>query len=58
MGVREAAEYLDVSVAWLYRNATRSGLIAYKFGVGRNAKIRFKISEVETWVKQQKVGDF
>ncbi|MFF4019771.1 helix-turn-helix domain-containing protein [Streptomyces sp. NPDC001843] len=55
MSVREIAEYLHVSVSWIYRNATHSGLAAYRFGAGRNAKIRFKVSEVEAWVRQQRV---
>ncbi len=54
MSVREVSEYLNVSTSWVYRNATHSGLVPYKFGVGANAKIRFKASEVEVWVKQQR----
>ncbi|GHF21123.1 hypothetical protein GCM10014715_89220 [Streptomyces spiralis] len=55
MGIRETADYLNVSVSWLYKNAARSGLAIYRFGPGSNAKIRFKVSEVEAWVKQQRV---
>ncbi|WP_193510588.1 helix-turn-helix domain-containing protein [Streptomyces coeruleorubidus] len=54
MDVRETAEYLNVSLSWLYKNSARSGLAAYRFGTGPNAKIRFKVSEVEAWVKQQR----
>ncbi|MFI8489339.1 MULTISPECIES: helix-turn-helix domain-containing protein [Streptomyces] len=54
MGVKETAEYLNVSTSWLYKNSVRSGLVTYRFGVGVNAKIRFKVSEVEAWVKQQR----
>ena len=54
MDVRETAEYLSVSISWLYKNSARSGLAAYRFGTGPNAKIRFKVSEVESWVKQQR----
>ena len=54
MSVKEVAEYLNVSTSWIYRNANHSGLIPYRFGVGANAKIRFKASEVEAWVKQQR----
>ncbi|MFF9808455.1 helix-turn-helix domain-containing protein [Streptomyces coeruleorubidus] len=55
MDIKETAEYLNVSVSWLYKNAKRSGLAIYRFGPGSNAKIRFRISEVESWVKQQQV---
>ncbi len=55
MDARETAEYLNVSISWLYKNSVRSGLATYRFGTGPNAKIRFKVSEVEAWVKQQRV---
>jgi excisionase family DNA binding protein len=55
MDIKETAEYLNVSVSWLYKNAKRSGLAIYRFGPGSNSKIRFKVSEVESWVKQQQV---
>ncbi|AWT46801.1 helix-turn-helix domain-containing protein [Streptomyces actuosus] len=54
MSVRETANYLNVSISWIYRHATRSGLTPYRFGAGTNAKIRFKRSEVEAWTKQQR----
>ncbi|MFH9819609.1 helix-turn-helix domain-containing protein [Streptomyces sp. NPDC017230] len=56
MDVKETAEYLNVSTSWLYKNSVHSGLVMYRFGAGVNAKIRFKVSEVEAWVKQQRVG--
>ncbi|MER6979624.1 helix-turn-helix domain-containing protein [Streptomyces carpinensis] len=56
MDIGETADYLNVSVSWLYKNAARSGLAMYRFGPGPNAKIRFKVSEVEAWVKQQRVA--
>ncbi|GHA03048.1 hypothetical protein GCM10010303_10440 [Streptomyces purpurascens] len=55
MDVRETAEYLNVSISWLYKNSVRCGLATYRFGTGSNAKIRFKVSEVEAWVKQQRL---
>ncbi|MGA5200387.1 helix-turn-helix domain-containing protein [Streptomyces variegatus] len=55
MDIKETAEYLNVSVSWLYKNAQRSGLVIYRFGPGPNSKIRFRVSEVESWVKQQQV---
>jgi excisionase family DNA binding protein len=56
MSVKEVAEYLNVSISWIYRSATHSGLVPYRFGNGANAKIRFKASEVEAWVKQQRAS--
>ncbi|WP_323447629.1 helix-turn-helix domain-containing protein [Streptomyces yaizuensis] len=56
MDVKETAEYLNMSVTWIYKEAPRSGLTPYKFGRGRNAKIQFKVSEVQGWVRQQKLG--
>ncbi|MGW0137566.1 helix-turn-helix domain-containing protein [Streptomyces calvus] len=56
MSVREVAEYLNVSASWVYRNASRSGLVPYRFGGGENAKIRFRASEVDAWVKQQRAS--
>ncbi|MFF2954120.1 helix-turn-helix transcriptional regulator [Kitasatospora sp. NPDC057965] len=53
MSVKETAEYLNMSVAWVYRDAGRAGLVPYRFGCGRNAKLQFKMSEVQAWVKQQ-----
>ncbi|MFE0206612.1 helix-turn-helix domain-containing protein [Streptomyces sp. NPDC058985] len=55
MDVKETAAYLNVSVSWLYKNAVQSGLVIYRFGTGVNSKIRFNFSEVEAWVKQQRV---
>ncbi|MFK0160661.1 helix-turn-helix domain-containing protein [Streptomyces sp. NPDC090493] len=54
MTVQETAEYLNVSASWIYRNATRSGLTPYRFTAGANAKIRFRVSEVEAWIRQQR----
>ncbi|CAN3978182.1 helix-turn-helix domain-containing protein [Kitasatospora purpeofusca] len=54
MSVKETAEYLNMSVPWVYRDAARVGLVPYRFGRGRNAKLQFKVSEVQAWVKQQR----
>lgn len=56
MDVKQTAEYLNMSVPWVYREAPRPGLPTYRFGRGRNAKIQFKVSEVEAWVKQQRIS--
>ncbi|WP_434739060.1 hypothetical protein [Streptomyces katrae] len=44
-----------MSVPWVYREAARVGLTAYKFGTGRNAKMQFRVSEVQRWIDQQSV---
>ncbi|MFE2408043.1 helix-turn-helix domain-containing protein [Kitasatospora sp. NPDC059408] len=56
MSVRQAAEYLNMSVAWVYREAQRVGLVPYRFGAGANAKLQFKVSEVQAWVRQQRLS--
>ncbi|MEV6974442.1 hypothetical protein [Kitasatospora sp. NPDC093806] len=55
MSAKETATYLNMSLAWVYRDAPRLGLVPYKFGCGRNAKLQFKVSEVQAWVRQQKM---
>jgi hypothetical protein len=55
MSVKQTAVYLNMSVAWVYREATRVGLVPYRFGSGRNAKLQFKVSEVQSWVRQQRL---
>ncbi|MGC0319071.1 helix-turn-helix domain-containing protein [Kitasatospora acidiphila] len=55
MSVKQTAEYLNMSVAWVYREAASVGLMPYRFGAGRNAKLQFKISGVQAWVKQQRL---
>lgn len=56
MTVKETAEYLNMSVPWVYREVTRAGLVPYRFGRGRNSKLQFKVSEVQAWAKQQQVS--
>ncbi|MFF3501053.1 helix-turn-helix domain-containing protein [Streptomyces sp. NPDC003247] len=55
MSVRETATFLNVSASWIYKNAARAGLAPYKFGSGVNAKIRFRRSDIEAWVRQQRI---
>ncbi|GAA2313461.1 hypothetical protein Scani_79520 [Streptomyces caniferus] len=52
---KEAADFLNVSLTWIYRDAPKLGLTGYKFGRGKNAKLRFKYSEVMKWLEQQKI---
>lgn len=54
MTAKETATYLNMSLARAYRDAPRLGLVPCKFGCGRNAKLQFKVSEVQAWVKQQR----
>ncbi|MET8626656.1 hypothetical protein ABZW30_23340 [Kitasatospora sp. NPDC004669] len=56
MSVKQTASYLNMSVAWVYREAPRVGLVPYRFGSGRNAKLQFMASEVQAWVKQQRLS--
>ncbi|MFE1955666.1 hypothetical protein ACFW9D_34955 [Streptomyces sp. NPDC059524] len=44
MDAKQTAEYLNMSITWVYRDAPRLGLPAFKFGTGRNAKLQFKRS--------------
>ncbi|MEU6973888.1 helix-turn-helix domain-containing protein [Kitasatospora aureofaciens] len=56
MDVKQTAEYLNMSVPWVYREAPRLGLLPYKFGRGPNAKLQFKVSELQAWVRQQRMS--
>ncbi|MGW2340384.1 helix-turn-helix domain-containing protein, partial [Streptomyces sp. NPDC001661] len=56
MDSKQTAEYLNMSVTWVYRDAPRLGLTAYKFGAGRNAKLQFKVADVDAWARQQRLG--
>ncbi|MFJ5519504.1 helix-turn-helix transcriptional regulator [Streptomyces griseoluteus] len=56
MNARQTAEYLNMSITWVYRDAPKLGLQPYKFGYGRSAKLQFKVSEVQAWAQQQKLG--
>ncbi|MET8210438.1 helix-turn-helix domain-containing protein [Streptomyces sp. NPDC005373] len=56
MDAKQTAEYLNMSLTWVYRDAPRLGLAVYKFGAGRNAKLQFKVSDVDAWARQQRLG--
>lgn len=56
MNARQTAEYLNMSITWVYRDAPKLGLQPYKFGHGPSAKLQFKISEVHAWARQQRHG--
>lgn len=52
LGIVEAAEYLDMSQRWMYRDSQRYGLPRYYFG----GRLKFKVEDLERWVQQQKVS--
>ncbi|MFF1793823.1 helix-turn-helix domain-containing protein [Kitasatospora sp. NPDC058263] len=56
MDAKQTAEYLNMSLSWVYREAAQVGLVGYRFGLGRNAKIQFKVSEVQAWIRQQRIS--
>ncbi|MFD8750082.1 helix-turn-helix domain-containing protein [Kitasatospora sp. NPDC059577] len=56
MTVKQTAEHLNMSVQWVYREASKVGLVPYQFGRGQNAKLQFKVTEVQAWVKQQRIS--
>lgn len=55
MDAKQTAEYMNMSVSWVYKEAAAAGLVPYKFGRGRNAKLQFKVSEVQAWLRQQRM---
>lgn len=56
MDAKQTAEYLNMSLSWVYREAARVGLVGYRFGQGRNAKLQFKVAEVQAWTRQQRTS--
>ncbi|MEW1720275.1 helix-turn-helix domain-containing protein [Streptomyces sp. NPDC093109] len=52
MGISDAAQYLDMSERWMYRESLRHGLPRYHFG----GKVKFKVEELDRWARQQKVA--
>ncbi len=56
MNAKQTAEYPNMSLTWVYRDAPQLGLVPYKFGNGRSAKLQFKTADVHAWAHQQKLG--
>ncbi|WP_353961767.1 helix-turn-helix domain-containing protein [Streptomyces sp. NBC_01767] len=52
LGIAEAAEYLDMSQRWMYRDSRRYGIPRYYFG----GRLKFKVEDLERWAQQQKVS--
>lgn len=55
MDVQQTARYLNMSLTWVYRDARRCGLKAYRFGNGKNAKIQFRTADILKWLEQQQI---
>jgi hypothetical protein len=53
MGASQAAEYLNVSLTWV---PPVRGSYLTNYGGGRDAKPQFKISEVQAWARQRRLG--
>ena len=56
MDAQQTAQFLNMSLTWIYRDAPRCGLKGYKLGGGRNAKLQFKTAEVIKWLEQQRMA--
>ncbi|WP_420719411.1 helix-turn-helix transcriptional regulator [Streptomyces sp. XY66] len=54
ISAKQLAHQLNMSPSWVYREAARLGLPSYRFGSGRSAKIQFKVSEVNAWIRQHR----
>ncbi|MEV0259484.1 helix-turn-helix domain-containing protein [Streptomyces sp. NPDC050732] len=54
MSAKQTAEFLNMSLTWIYRDARKCGLVGYKLGNGKNSKLQFKSDEVARWLEQQK----
>ncbi len=48
--IRDVADMLGLSVAYIRKAVYTKQLPYYKFG-----KIRFRVSDVEAWIKQRKI---
>lgn len=49
MTLKEAAAHLNVSTSYLYQRGDLVGIPRYKIG----NKFRYKLSELDSWVKSQ-----
>ena len=49
VGIKEAAEFLDVKVSWVYEQVRLGKLPSYKIGAFR----RFKLSELDAWARSR-----
>ncbi|MEV7085819.1 helix-turn-helix domain-containing protein [Streptomyces sp. NPDC093085] len=52
IGISDAAQYLDMTERWMYRESLRHGLPRYYFG----GKVKFKVQDLDRWAQQQKVS--
>ncbi|MFD6969592.1 helix-turn-helix domain-containing protein [Streptomyces sp. NPDC059979] len=52
VGIADAAEYLDMSERWMYRDSQQHGIPRYYFG----GRLKFKVEDLDRWAQQQKVA--
>ncbi len=52
MNIRQAADYLGVSIDWLYTYAHENKIPAFKFG----NRWRFKKSTLDNWMDEKTTG--
>lgn len=53
LDVRQAAEYLSMSVKWVYRSYR--SLPHIRIGAGQNMRIKFRRCDLDAWVRQHRV---
>jgi predicted DNA-binding transcriptional regulator AlpA len=54
LDIIQAAEYLGMSVRWLYRHYNI--LPHIRIGFGRRPRIRFRQSDLDAWVRQHRIA--
>ena len=54
---KELSELTGLARTWFQQARCRKeGIRYYKFGNGRNAPVRYKISDVEDWINRRAIG--
>ena len=53
--VKDLSEYLKVSVTTIYRKVDNNTIPHFKINDGEKAGIRFKKTEIDSWIISQKV---
>lgn len=53
---KELAGLLKVSVSFVNRSRRLYGMPHYKYDKGHRSPVRFRLSEVEGWLKQRRVA--
>jgi excisionase family DNA binding protein len=52
LDVEQAAEYLSMSVKWVYRNY--KSLPHIRIGAGRKMRVKFRRCDLDAWVRQHR----